>query len=312
MLSESLHHILLSAPLFLLIFVGYAAMRAFKWPHAMADHLSKFVFNILVPALLFSTMSRFSSLPPVDSRLLIAFFGSCLIVFGIGRLAAWRLFRLDGVSQSVFGVGCIFSNNVFLGIPLAKATLGEASLPSVSLIVAFNALVLWTLVTVSVEWSLHGSLSFRGFAKMLRSVLLNPIIVAIVAGLAFDAGGLTLPALIDAPVQMLAKATSPMALVTLGMGLAKFGFRAGWREGSAIAAFKLAVQPAVVWVLALLLGLPALETQSIVMLASIAVGFNVYLMADQFGKMGAATASAIVMSTLFAAITTPVAVALVR
>jgi predicted permease len=312
MVSESLHHILLSAPLFLLILVGYVAMRAFKWPPAAADQLSKFVFNILVPALLFDTMSRFSSLPPVDSRLLIAFFGSCLIVFAIGRLVAWKLFGLDGVSQSVFGVGCIFSNNVFLGIPLAKATLGEASLPSVSLVVAFNALILWTLVTVSVEWSLHGSLSIKGFAKMLKSVLLNPIILAIGAGLAFDASRLVLPELLHAPIRMLAQSTSPMALVVLGMGLAKFGFRAGWREGSAIAVLKLSVQPAVVWVLARLLGLPPLETQSIVMMASIAVGFNVYLMAGQFGKMGAATASAIVMSTLFAAVTTPVAIALVR
>jgi len=312
MLSESLHHILLSAPLFLLIFVGYAAMRICKWPPEAADHLSRFVFNILVPALLFSTMSRFSSLPPVDSRLLLAFFGSCLIVFGIGRFAAWRLFRLDGVSQSVFGVGCIFSNNVFLGIPLAKATLGEAALPAVSLVVAFNALILWTLVTVSVEWSLHGSLSLRGFAKMLRSVLLNPIIVSIVAGLAFDASGLAMPELLHAPIRMLAQSTSPMALVVLGMGLSKFGFKAGWREGSAITFIKLAVQPVVVWILARLLDLPPLETQSIVMLASLAVGFNVYLMAGQFGRMGASTASGIVLSTLLASVTTPIAIALVR
>jgi predicted permease len=48
------------------------------------------------------------------------------------------------------------------------------------------------------------------------------------------------------------------------------------------------------------------------MMASIAVGFNVYLMADRFGKLGAATASAIVMSTLLASVTTPVAIALAQ
>ncbi len=201
---------------------------------------------------------------------------------------------------------------MFLGIPLAKATLGEASLPSVSLIVAFNALILWTLITVSVEWSQHGSLSMRGFGKMLKSVLLNPIILAIAAGLGFDASGLVMPEILHAPIRMLAQSTSPMALVVLGMGLAKFGFKAGWREGSVIAALKLSVQPAVVWGLARLMNLPPLETQSIVMMASIAVGFNVYLMADRFGKLGAATASAIVMSTLLASVTTPVAIALAQ
>lgn len=310
MLTESLHHVLLSAPLFLLILVGYATMRFGSWPPEAADLMSKLVFYLLVPALLFNTMSRFSALPPVDARLLIAFFGSCILVFVVGRLVCWKLFGLDGVSQSVFGVGCIFSNNVFLGIPLAKATLGEASLPSVSLVVAFNALILWTLVTVSIEWSLHGSLSLRGFAKMAKSVLTNPIVVAIAAGLLFDASGLAMPEIFAQPIGMLAQSASPMALVVLGMGLAKFGFRAGWREGSAVTAIKLAVQPAVVWGLARLLDLPPLETRSVVMLASIAVGFNVYLMANQFKKMESAIASATVLSTLLAAVTTPIAIAL--
>lgn len=310
MFSESLHLILLSAPLFLLVLLGYAMTRLCKWPPEAADFMSKFVFYIPLPAMLFDTMSRFSELPPVDARLLIAFFGSCIIVFVIGRLVAWKLFGLDGVSQSVFGVGCIFSNNVFLGIPLAKATLGEASLPSVSLVVAFNALILWTLVTLSAEWSLNGSLSLKGFGKMLRGVLTNPIVVSIAVGLSFDATGLAMPEVLDTPIKMLAHSASPMALVVLGMGLAKFGLGAGWKEGSVVAAFKLALQPFVVWVLARLLGLPPLETQSIVMLASIAVGFNVFLMANQFGKMQSATATATVLSTLLAAVTTPVAIAL--
>jgi hypothetical protein len=69
-----------------------------------------------------------------------------------------------------------------------------------------------------VEWSQHGSLSMRGFGKMLKSVLLNPIILAIAAGLGFDASGLVMPEILHAPIRMLAQSTSPMALVVLGMG----------------------------------------------------------------------------------------------
>lgn len=310
MLAENFHLVLLSAPLFLLILLGYAVAKLRKWPASASDFMAEFVFYVPLPALLFSTMSRFSALPPVDFRLLVAFFGSCIIVFVIGRVVGWKLFRLDGVSQSVFGVGCIFSNNVFLGIPLAKATLGDASLPAVSLVVAFNALVLWTLVTLSVEWSLNGSLSMKGFAKMARGVLTNPIVVSIAAGLAFDASGLAMPEVFAAPIRMLAQAASPMALVVLGMGLARFGLTAGLREGAVVTVLKLAVQPLVVWGLARLLGLPPIETQAVVMLASISVGFNVFLMANQFGRMQSATASSIVLSTLFAAITTPLAIVL--
>ncbi len=61
-------------------------------------------------------------------------------VRGGARWPACSLYRLDGVGQSVFALGGIFSNNVFLGIPLAKAALGEAAMPSIGLVLVFNSL----------------------------------------------------------------------------------------------------------------------------------------------------------------------------
>ena len=162
-MSAFLHQLSLAAPLFALVFAG--------WPAAMSDNLSRFVFSVAMPAMLFRMMSDLSRLPPVDARLLMAFFGSCLIVFILGRLVAWKLFGLDGAGQSLFGLGGVFSNNVLLGIPLAKVTLGEAALPSVALVLVFNSLTLWTLVTVSVEWARHGSFTAHGFVKTVKAHL---------------------------------------------------------------------------------------------------------------------------------------------
>ncbi len=310
MLSTILHHITLSSALFLLILLGYLLMRIGKWPKEVAGALSKFVFNIAVPALLFNTMSRFSNLPPVDMRLLIAFFGSCVIVFIVGRLLAWKLFKLDGVAQSVFALGGIYSNNVFLGIPLTKMTLGEEALPPVALIIAFNALLLWTLVTISTEWAQHGSLSMKGFTKTIKGVLTNPIVASILLGLAWDATGIPLPLLLKTPLEMTSQAAAPMALIVLGMGLAEYGIREGWQESIAITCLKLVLQPLVVWGLAIALGLPKMETQAIVMLSSISVAVNVYLMAEQFKTMKGAIASSMVLSTIIAAFTTPIVIAL--
>ena len=106
------HHVALAAPLFSLVFVGYALMRLTKWPVVVSDSLTRFVFSVALPATLFRLLSDFSSLPPVDARLLIAFFGGCLIVFGIGRMIAWKVFALDGVSQSVFALGGVDESHV--------------------------------------------------------------------------------------------------------------------------------------------------------------------------------------------------------
>src|SRR5687768_13279496 len=132
-MSEFWQFFLLCAPLFVIVFVGFAIAK-WRWRREWTELGSKFVFMVALPALLFHMMSQLSALPPVDMRLLIAFFGSCFIVFLIGRVVSARVFHLDGVSQSVFALAGVFSNNVLLGVPIARMTLGEAALPSVALV----------------------------------------------------------------------------------------------------------------------------------------------------------------------------------
>lgn len=311
-MNTFLHHVSLAAPLFVLVFAGYALMRFSGWPTSMSDNLTRFVFSVALPAMLFRLMSDFSKLPPVDARLLVAFFGSCLIVFIIGRVIAWKFFALDGVGQSVFALGGVFSNNVMLGLPLAKVVLGDAALPAVALVLVFNALILWTLVTVSVEWARHGHFSVRGFAKTALAVLTNPIVAAILSGTLFGLTRLRVPALVDVPLAMLGQAATPLALFALGMGLAEFNVRDGWKISVAISGVKLLLQPLVVWLLARLLGLPVLETQVVVLLASIAVGANVYLMSRQFKVLEGPVAGSLVLSTGLAALTTPAVLTLIH
>ena len=305
-----LHLISLTAPLFLLVLLGFA-LSGFGWPRSASDALTRFVFTVAVPTLLFRLMSDFSRLPRVDARLLIAFFGGCLAVYIVGRLVGAALFRMDGASQSVFAMGGIFSNNVLLGIPLAKVTLGEASLPAVSLVLVFNALVLWTLVTISVEWARHRDLSPRGLVRTTRGVVANPVVGSILAGTAFGFLGLPLPGVVDQTLQMVSQAAVPLSLIALGMGLAEFGVRAGWRESVTISILKLVAQPAAVYALARVLALPPLETAAVVMLAALPVGANVYLMSRQFGVLSGPVASSIVLTTALAALTTPMTLTLI-
>ena len=309
-MSNFFHHFALASPLFLLVLLGYALGRSERWPEAVGEALGRFAYTVAMPAMLFRMMSDFSRLPSVDVRLLLAFFGGCLVVFVIGRLVARSLFRLDGVAQSVFALGGVFSNNVMLGIAIAKTTLGPAALPAVSLVIVFNALILWTLVTVSVEWARHGEFSVRGFGKTARGVLTNPIVASILAGTLWGFAGIPLPQFIDVPLEMLGHGAVPFSLVALGMGLAAYRISEGMNQSLAICAIKLGVQPLVVWLLALALGLPPLETQAVTLLASLAMGINVYMMAQQFRSLQGPIATGMVLSTLLSSLTTPLVLTL--
>lgn len=305
LLHTLLHQILLSMPLFILIALGWMLVRWRKWPDSITEALNRVVFKIALPAMLFRLMSDFGQSPPVDARLLIAFFGSCLIVFVLGRVIASRLFKLDGISGSVFALGGIFSNNVMLGLPIATVMLGERAIPSVALVLVFNGLILWTLATVSVEWVKHGALNLKGFGKTAVSVLKNPLIIAILSGTLFSLTGIPLPQMIDKPVSMLGTIAVPLALAALGMSLAAYKVKDGLKESYAICLLKLIVQPLVIWGLAVMLGLPPLESKVVVLLGSMSVGINVYLMSQQFNALTGPAATSMLLSTVFSAVTTP-------
>ena len=94
------------------------------------------------------------------------------------------------------------------------------------------------------------------------------------------------------------------------MGLAEYGIRAGWRQSVVIAVLKLAVAPFAVYLIARALDLPQREMVTIVVMASLPVGANVYLMAREFRTMEGPVASSLVLTTALASVTTPLLLAL--
>jgi malonate transporter len=61
-----------------------------------------------------------------------------------------------------------------------------------------------------------------------------------------------------------------------------------------------------------MLDLPVLETAAVVMLAALPIGANVYLMSRQFDVLTGPVASGIVLTTVLAALTTPLVLTLCR
>jgi predicted permease len=310
-MSAAAHFFLLSLPLFSLVLAGYLLACIPFWRARWTELAAKFIFSVALPVMLFQLISRRQSMSDVDARLLVAFFGGCLIVFFLGRIVAARSFKLDGVSQSIFAMGGVFSNNVMLGVPLASLTLGPASLPPVALVLVFNAFTLWTLASISVEWARHGSVSLAGLGKTALGVLRNPIVVSIMLGAAAGALDLRVAGSVGSMLDWIARMAGPGALFALGLGLAAYPLKQQWRQSAAISAIKLFVQPLVVWGLGVALGLPTLELKSVVLLASLAVGANVYLMALQFERLAGTVATSLVLSTMLASITTPLWLAVV-
>ncbi|WP_392564521.1 AEC family transporter [Orbus wheelerorum] len=301
---------LATLPLFILILLGFLLVKIFKWPKTITDGLTKFTFALAIPIMLFHIMSHFSEQPKADYRVLLAFFGGTLLVFIISRIIAAKIFKLDGATATMFSMGGIYSNNVFVGLPIIKALLGDKAVPSVALVVVFSALILWTLATISIEFAQVGKLSTIQIKKAVKNIFKNPVILGIFAGLIVNYIGIPLPNFISQSTKMVGDMAAPLSLIVLGMGIAEYKISEGWRLSSTICLLKLAILPFVIYWLAVLLNLPTLETYVVVLLGSMSIAINCYIMSRQFNLLQATIASSLLISTVLSSIVTPLILAI--
>ena len=292
-------------PLFILILLGFLAVKLGRWQKTVTDSLTKFTFYIAFPIMLFQIMSHFSEQSEIDIKLLLVFFGGSFIVFAIGCLIASKIFKLNGSQSTLFAMGGIYTNTVFVGIPIIKMLLGDQAIPIVAIIVIFNALILWTLATVSIEFVQMGKLSGHSFIKALKNVSKNPIIIGIFTGIAVNYIVLPIPNFINQSTKMVSDMTAPLSLIVLGMGLAEYKIRDQFLITGSICILKLAILPIVTYIVGKLLGLPTLELQVVVLLSSVSIAINCYMMARQFEVLQGPIASSLLISTALSSVTTP-------
>ncbi|GAB1825113.1 AEC family transporter [Turicimonas sp. TL08] len=301
---------LVAFPLFALIGLGFLCTKLNLLTDSVGTGLSKYAFVIALPMLLFNVMSNITHLPPPNWFIAIAFFGSCFIVFVIGRVIGDRFLKLNGKGQTIFGMTGVFSNNVQLGIPIAISLLGQEALPSIAVIFSLNGFLMWTLATIAIEISRNKSPSIKKtIIKGTWSTLKNPIVVGILAGTLWGFTGLTLPTPVQTAADLLGDSASTVALFAVGIGLAKYKISSNLGFSLWITLLKLGVQPLIVLVLCQIIGLGPLETKATCLMACLPVGVNVYIMSQEFNVLQGATANALLITTTLACLTVPLTLA---
>lgn len=304
-----------SVPLFILIGVGYALPKWCGFTKTASNAIAKFAFNVSLTSMLFRIMaSQHKNTSTADPMLLVAFFGAALVLLLIGRMIGIKALKLNPVEASIFGTGTVFCNNGLLGLPLAIVMLGDTYLPAIACVLTFNAMILWTAVSVLVELS-QGSgkgVSIKMIFKSTLNVFKNPLIISIFTGALWNLTKIDLPYVVDEPLRMLGASATPLSLIAVGMGLAEYGIGTGFKVSAILSAMKLTIQPIAVFFVSMLIGLGPIETTAVVFLAALPCGVNVYLMTKQFQVMEGEVANAMLITTLAASLTMPFAVTLLK
>ncbi len=293
-------------PVFLLIGAGIvAARRQWMRPDAVKD-LSNLSFMLLLPALLFRTMSSVH-LNEVDLLPVAAYFTAT-----IGMLLALIAFRGFNCRSVVLGLGSAFSNLVMIGITMIGLAYGEAGLVTILTLVSVHALILLTIGSIVLELAaardsrLAGNHTPHVLAtawSAIKGAVIHPVPLPIIAGLLFGLSGWQLPGVVDKPLQLLGSAFGPLALVLVGASLARMSFAGHWRPAVAVVLSKNLLLPVLVGVSAWFYGVTGLPLTILVVCAGLPTGANVFLFAQRYNVAQELTTTAMGMSAAASVVT---------
>jgi predicted permease len=290
-------------PIFGLILLGYGAALFRLFDEAATRGLSLFVFNFAIPVLLIRTMSRIELPSRGDLGLLVVYFGTTFMVFALGALLA-RHWRRSGAEPAIFGITAAFSNSFILGIPLVLAAFGEAGMAPLSLIIAFHSVLLFTLTTLVAEMALGAGAPLRQIPlTVVRGLAGNPILIALLVGLAINIAGYELAGGLDRIARYLGDAALPCALFALGATLSRFKLVGALPAALCLTVIKNAVHPLLVLVLLPFFALSPMAAAVAITVAACPSGVNAFLFASRYKAAEVEATSTILLSTAVSIIT---------
>lgn len=296
-------------PFFALIGTGWLAARLRLFSAEATASLTRFVFYFALSAMLFGFAAELDLAALFDIRFVLAYV--------IGSMAVWLLAvtiaRSRGANPATAAMlahSSMIGNTGFLGVPMLVVLLGPAAVGPVLMVLTIDLVVFSTLITLIVAAQNHGRVGPGTLMPVLRGLIGNPMIMAMLAGLGWSALRLPLPPPAAEFLALLGGAATPGALFAIGASLALQPARRMGFAGT-ISFAKLVLHPAAVALAAWALSVDPVAAGVMIAAAALPVAGNVYILAHHFRLAEEQVSAAILVSTAASILTLPIVIHLV-
>jgi len=293
-----------------LVLVGVLATKLQIINPAVKDGLAGIIFNITLPALILSGISRMELSESLLNNTLFALLVILLlngIMALIGMFSA-KLLHMPGPSASVHIAHTLFGNIVYLGFPLINSLFpgGEA----------LYYAILFHLVSSFIMWTFGVYLLSRNnkkpASKGIRN-LLNPNTFAFLVGFLFLILKIRLPQFVDKPLSGLGNTTIYLSMLYIGAMLSAIKWRKVFGAGPAylLSLNKLLLIPvlAIILIVSIAHLLSVNPGEKVFMVIVLESGMpamaNIVFLAKVFGADDTMATQNVFISTLLSLITLP-------
>ena len=267
------------APIFLMMALGYLAQRTGAIGREDVPRLNRIAFRFFLSVTLFNSIYHSDISRAVQPKLLLFAVAAVLVEFALA--AAFVLAtEKDPGKQGVKIQGLFRSNFVLIGLPLTEALLEGGDIGPTALLIAVVVPLFNAMAVVTLE-------AFRGArpqaGKILRNILINPLIISSALGLLFLTAGVRLGPVLESTVRQISGVANPFMLFLLGAFFRFDGLRRYRRDLLIVGAGRLVVIPGVMLTAAYLLGFRGAGFAGLISMFGSATAVSSFTMVQQLG-----------------------------
>jgi len=194
------------------VIVGVIAARVGVITKDSNSMLSKVIFNISLPLMLFTNFLKLDITPRLLSNSLLVILISAIVILLL-LLNGWiitKIVKMPVREAAVFKAHSMFGNIIFLGFPLITALYGKEGLLYASMFQLVSNLTMWTVGVVVLNQG-----NDTHWLNSLKKIL-NPNTVAILTGLTCFLLSIKLPDVIITPLSGIGSANTWLCMLYIG------------------------------------------------------------------------------------------------
>ena len=290
-------------PIFIMMMLGYFLRRIGLVTQEFADAANTFVFKICLPLVLFDDLYQMDIAAAWDGGFVafcaVATLGSIALCWLVSRAFGKQPWRGEFIQASYR------SGAAFLGIAFLLSIYGEAGAAPLMVI---GAVPIYNVSAVVILELMRPGKVDRGVSPELirstiRGIVTNPIILGILAGVAWSLLRIPMPQVLGTAVADVGGIATPLGLIALG---ASFNFRRAFAVGTpsiVASAIKLVGLELVFLPMALAAGYTGQKLVAVMMMLGLPSTVSGYVMARNMGYEGAVNSSVVMLTTLLSSVT---------
>lgn len=296
-----------TGPIFVLVLLGLVLRRTGFIDDHFVQMSSRLVFSICLPLLLFTTIVEIELGDTINPQVIYFSIAATLVTFLLSWLTA--LGFQPASDRGIFVQGAFRSNLGVIGLALCANAYGDTGLAVASILIAVLT-VAYNILSVLVL-SYYSQAEFN-LQKVIRDIVTNPLIVAIVLATIVALLQIPVPQILQSSGEYLGSLALPLALLGTGAALNLKALRDSGTATVGVVILKTALLPALVVVGALYAGFSALETGVLFLLFVSPTASASFAMVKAMGLNDQLAANLIMVTTLVTLFTASLGLFLLR